>query len=266
MNGLENAPRASGPTPEVAPAYTDFQDAARLIRKLDWSREIDFVYETRVEAVSRPIPADKLSAGDVINAAKASTIFEPSDEANQSDDQPAKVVLTTPKRVVVMRFRRSGSESGDAVRLRELLGLEEGLLRADLVEAESAEYDPLDAAGPVNNIGIDTRSFMGILYFLSNAVDVPAEHEYAGPVTATLDEAGNLFDWSEVLENTFVVHYSKKKPENAAVAVPYRGVWYYIAYDDEETLATFSLLHQLASIVAGDVPQAAPVLTLPIGG
>ena len=61
---------------------------------------------------------------------------------------------------------------------------------------------------------------------------------------------------------------SKKwgKPDNAFVSVPYRGAWFYIADDDLNSKSTFTLLKQLFSLQAGQIKEAGPTLTLPVGG
>jgi hypothetical protein len=73
------------------------------------------------------------------------------------------------------------------------------------------------------------------------------------------------FDWGELLDGFFSVYYSQQRPRNAAVAVRFRGLWFYIARDDESSLSTFALLNQLASLTSGERRGAAPVLTLPVG-
>jgi len=81
-----------------------------------------------------------------------------------------------------------------------------------------------------------------------------------------VDDEGHPFDWQELLKDLFVVHYSEQKPKDAAAVVRYRGKCFSIADDDDESHSKFALLDQLADLVAGDVQQTAPVLTLPIGG
>jgi hypothetical protein len=107
---------------------------------------------------------------------------------------------------------------------------------------------------------------MGVLYYLSNAVQPPQEHLDAGVVTTTVDANGKPFDWSAMLGGLFEVRSSKNSPPNPAVAVRHRGRWFYIADDDETSKSTFVLLHQLFSLRAGDVEESKPVLTLPVGG
>jgi hypothetical protein len=259
MNGMMNAPRASSPTPTDTPVYRDFLEAVGLMRELARERHIDFVYETRYKPVSEPTAVEKVSPGDLINAAKANSVFRTNPESDQ-------VFLAAPERVVVLRFREKDADLERVDRLRELLGLEEGLLRADLVEDEESDFNPFDPQRQVKTVGLDTRSFMGVLYYLSNGVAVPPEDQAAGPVSLTVDDEGHPFDWQELLQGLFAVHYSSQRPVDAAVAVRYRGKWFYIADDDDESQSTFALLDQLADLVAGDVQQTAPVLTLPIGG
>ena len=52
-----------------------------------------------------------------------------------------------------------------------------------------------------------------------------------------------------------------------SLAVPYRGYWFFIRANDQETKAFFTVLRTLWSIsIAGAIDQAdAPVLTLSVG-
>ncbi|UCG16782.1 MAG: hypothetical protein JSV19_01855 [Phycisphaerales bacterium] len=54
--------------------------------------------------------------------------------------------------------------------------------------------------------------------------------------------------------------------DESAVAVRYRGYWFYIDDTDLHSKSTFALLRQLFSLPAGQFKGAAPVLTLPVGG
>jgi hypothetical protein len=65
----------------------------------------------------------------------------------------------------------------------------------------------------------------------------------------------------------FMVRCNKnKKPENAFVAVPYRGAWFYIADDDLNSKSTFMLLTQLFNLQSGQTEDVGPTLTIPVGG
>jgi hypothetical protein len=259
MNGLKNAPRASGPTPAYVPDYKEFQEAARLMRELAQEGLVDFELATRTKQISDLIPVDGVEGDMLVDAAKEGLQFYARDDGKM-------MALTQEERILMMRVIERAPESAKVGRLRELLRLAPEQMRYDLVDPADGDYDPLEANSALSNIAIDTRSLMGVMYYLSNAVDVPAEHMTLGPVTETLDSEGNPFDWAEVLGDLFAVHHSSTRPARAAVAVQYRGNWFYIADDDEDSLSTFALVNQLASLTAGEKRGPAPVLTLPVGG
>jgi hypothetical protein len=194
----------------------------------------------------------------LIDAAKAGSEFRLGDDGQT-------MVLTQEKRVLILRIAENAQDSPDVARLRALLRLAPDSQRYDLVDPADGEYHPLTQVGTFSNIAIDTRSLLGVMYYLSNGVAVPPEHQLDGPVTQTLDKTGRPFDWGELLDGFFKVHYSKQRPSNAAVAVQYRGTWFYIAGNDESSLSTFALLNQLDSYTSGERQGAAPVLTLPVG-
>jgi hypothetical protein len=260
MNGLRNAPTASGPTPKRVPRYTDFVEATTLLMKLSGERLIDFEFETRREPLSVPLPVTQINGEHTVEAVKAGVEFR-----TLPDGQ---VQLMTEKRVLVMRFRPEGDDSPDALRLRELLRLERGRRRFRLVAIEESTLDPFDTEQRVHELALDTRSLMGVLYYASNGIQVPDAHLEAGHAATTLDDDGNLFDWSKVLGEIFKVYSTDDygRPSDAAVAVHHRGHWFYIKDDDGNSKATFMLLSQLFALQAGDFAEEKPVLTLPVGG
>ena len=114
-------------------------------------------------------------------------------------------------------------------------------------------------------ISANTRSLMGVLYYLSHGVEVPPAHEQAGLVTVTRTEAGDRFDWTEVTGDLLHIRWSASPPRNAAVKVLYRGVWFYVSDADLDSKSTFIMLSELFALQAGSVPASSPVLTLPLG-
>ena len=259
LNGLKNAPRASGPTPSHNPSIRDFKEAVGLLRRLSDTGLISFEYETRTDEISSPIPTSQVDGGNIIDAAKVGGTFEATSDGKA-------LVLTKETRVLVMRVPPESNASPEIVRLRELLRLEPDRTRYDVVALEDSKLDPFKASQRIGELAIDTRSLMGVLYYLSNGVEPPREHERAGLVTVTVDENGVPFSWSSVLGGLFRVQSSAWPPRNAAVAVRHRGYWFYIAAADETSKSTFLLLEQLFSLQAGDVEEQKPVLTLPVGG
>jgi hypothetical protein len=259
INGLRNAPRASGPTPTDAPRYKPFLEAVHLIHDLAKQYLIEFEFDTRVKYIGDPLASENVEGDMAVDAAKIGAEFK-------SVDDGTKMALTQERRVLIMRFAERAEESPEATRLRELLALDAAGIRFDFVDPVDGDYDPIEPRANLTNISVDTRSLIGVMYYLSNAVEVPAEDMISGPATATFDEAGAPFDWQNLLGDIFVVHCSKNRPNRAAVAVPFRGNWFYLAHDDESTLSTFALLNQLVSLQSGGQKGVAPVLTIPVGG
>jgi hypothetical protein len=114
-------------------------------------------------------------------------------------------------------------------------------------------------------VGMRCRSLLGVLQFLSKAVEPPAPHLEAGLVTITRDDDGQPFDWSKVTGKVMSIHAQEHCPQNAYVAVQYRGWWFYIADNDQSSKATFSLLNVLYSLQSATGKGKSPVLTLPVG-
>lgn len=119
-----------------------------------------------------------------------------------------------------------------------------------------------------NEIAIETRSPLGLMYFLSHSVEPPMIDEMCGRVTLTLNEYGEVFDWNRVLTDLMEVKSIpiRKRCQRfplGAVAVKYRGAYFYIDDSDLHSKSTFSLLAQLLALQTG-CPEL-PVLTLPIG-
>ena len=116
------------------------------------------------------------------------------------------------------------------------------------------------------SIGINTRSLLGTLFYLSQSVMTPEQDMALGRVTTTLDDDGRPFAWEQVTSGLFQIHSQPQRPTNAAVSVHYRGHWFYIDDSDLDSKSTFSLLSQLFALQAGKIKSVAPLLTLPIGG
>ena len=116
-----------------------------------------------------------------------------------------------------------------------------------------------------NELGIRCRSLMGILYFLSTAVEPPTPHVRDGLVTVTRDENGQPFDWSKLTGKVMTIRSQKDRPTDVAVAVRYRGWWFFLADNDQNSKITFSLLNTLFQLQAAAGSGKSPLLTLPVG-
>ena len=158
--------------------------------------------------------------------------------------------------IQMLDFVPEATETPEYREFTRLLGL----------DPEKRRYPVLLNAGVrlPDTIDVRTRSFIGILSFLSHAVEVPDEDLAAGRVTRTLDDAGRPFDWSEVTRGLMRIRSSSQEPDNASVKVHYRGHWFYIDDSDLDSKSTFMLLGQLFALQSGEVRNTGPVLTLPV--
>jgi hypothetical protein len=114
-------------------------------------------------------------------------------------------------------------------------------------------------------VGIRRRSLLGVLYFLSAAVEPPAPDVEAGAVTVTKNGERGPFDWSKVTGKIMAIHSQRDRPRNAYVAVQHRDWWFYVANSDQSSKATFSFVNILFSLQAETGKGRSPLLTLPVG-
>lgn len=115
-----------------------------------------------------------------------------------------------------------------------------------------------------DSIGINTRSLMEMVFFLSHGVDVPEQDRAMGRVMITRDPEGQPFDWSTVIGDMFQIRSQQEQPVNAQASVRYRGSWFYIDDSDMSSKYTILLLEQFAALLGGNIEKVGPVLTLPL--
>jgi hypothetical protein len=158
--------------------------------------------------------------------------------------------------VLVMRIAPEALAWPETRLIARTLGLAEGEARFVVT--------PSRWAGGDDRIGIETRSLMGVLFYLSQGVEVPPADEERGVVTVTRYEDGTVFDWSKVTGNLLTVRTQATRPSQASVAVQYRGQWFYIDDADLPSKSTFALLDQLFALQAGEIEKVQPLFTLPL--
>ncbi|MBC2601174.1 hypothetical protein [Puniceicoccus vermicola] len=212
VNGVDNAPGASGPTPKEAATYVEFNRVSALMFELQ----------------------------------KTSMMQLGKGSSGENEGGPA------------LYLPQSGA-SAEADEIRELLGLDPAL----------NEYPVFAGTASIRqeNTGeiiINTRSLLGVFYYLSQGVEAPAEHVKDGWVTRTLNADGSAFDWNQVLLDLFKVQVDSSRPSDAYVSTHYRGNWYSIPNSDLDTKASFTILSQMFALETGDAMSQTPLLTIPI--
>lgn len=114
-------------------------------------------------------------------------------------------------------------------------------------------------------VKVETRSFLGAMFYLSQSVEIPLKDREMGKVTLTKTSSGEAFDWQKMTGDLMSVQSNDGYPNENAVAIKYRGAWFYIDDSDLPSKSTFSMLGQIFSLQAGKSKSTAPVLTLPVG-
>jgi len=112
-----------------------------------------------------------------------------------------------------------------------------------------------------------TRSFYGVLNYLSYCVRVPKDDAKTGRAASTARyreavEEGRVYDLAE----QFVVHSSKKAPDDAYLSIEHRGKWFYIADTDHVSKRIFGALYDLFNLQVAQSNEgtSGPLLTLPV--
>ena len=116
-----------------------------------------------------------------------------------------------------------------------------------------------------DEIAILGRSLLGVLFFLSQAVEAPQPHQAQGLVTVVIGPEGRPFDWTTVTGDLLRIRSQAGRPANAFVRINYRGHWFHIEDRDLHSKATFNLLTYLFSLQAAAGRGVSPLLTLPVG-
>lgn len=173
-------------------------------------------------------------------------------------DTPARVVVTW----------HAGSENGDALAALFKTHKVAAAFTQDgqLFSAELATRSEKRGDAPLRG-----RSLLGMLAALSHTVDVPPEHQplvvqtQGGTSGAPRTACSAGSPWSEVIGDYFAVNWSAEKPEGASVAVPYRGVWFYVDDTCRSAKSTLDLIGHLYALQAG-LNQGSRDTLLLIGG
>ena len=227
----------------------EFEQAAQLISKLQQGHQLFFGIRERSQIVTGPLPLQKVTASEVINAAKEGLWFE-----QLSQDGPYFLMRRLDQPMLYLKGR--SEQAGELAQLLSL-GKEEG-------------YFDLEPGPPVkglrnwdNSSGIlmVTHSPIGALLKMAGGVKLPKAH---------LDKGIVASHWapqqSDAATPGLVIKSSSSRPSQR-LAVSYRDHWYYIADDDLRSREIFMVFAELFRLAFNPgVNQNVPILTLPVGG
>jgi hypothetical protein len=166
--------------------------------------------------------------------------------------------IDSEKKALILRFLNVDDNSPEMQELRQILDLERG----------RTEFYFQDNFLSVSKRGLSVRmrSLMGLMFYLSHAVEVPQEDIDSGKVMTTVDADGNVFDWTKNASGKMLkILCSKAPPADAFVSTYHRGHWFYIADNDLHSKSTFMFVSYLFNLQAGEASASAvaPLLTIP---
>jgi hypothetical protein len=261
LNGVPNAVTTSGPPRDVVPDFARFLRITELLQTAQ-DRELATVQtEERLIEHSGPLPAERVTAAAVVEAAKNGMEYRP-----RADGKTWALVRR--ERRLVVEVSPGAEGSPELLEVERLLNVLPGRRRYDLAVTGRGAPDPLRFPTPPSaEIRLAPRSTLQAMFFLANGVEVPAEHLCRGLIRPALDERGQVFDMRAVTRGLFEVHAARghKPPATAYVAVKYRGYWYYIDDRDQASKSTLALMLQLTRLDFARQRVGGPVLTLPTG-
>jgi hypothetical protein len=176
----------------------------------------------------------------------------------QEQGQVQLNTLAGDNRTVVLTAGPLAMDAASEAKAQEIIHLLNVHTDDGPIEMEPASF-PRDPA----NIVLTGRSFLGVMTFLAQHVEVPEEHTRLGLVRVTKGPDGKAFDWHASSKGLFRVKTGRSRPRNSYLAVQYRDYWFWIDDADLEAKATYTLLTQLFSLQAASDKIRAPVLTIP---
>ena len=158
--------------------------------------------------------------------------------------------------VAVLVLQQGGmDEVAEARRtVRQSLGLD--------VEAREFVLEYGSLPNSPNAVAMLTRSLLEIIGEFSFGIDVPEDHLAAGRALRVQQFTGG---W---VPPRIPIKAGSEKPtaEEAFVAVPYRGYWYWIEDTDFRAKRVFSFLLLLTSLAETGTAPSAPLITVGTGG
>jgi len=119
--------------------------------------------------------------------------------------------------------------------------------------------------GKCSRVAVKLKSFFDMLTDLALHVDVTADEQARRIARPFKSLPGELTSRKGPHTSLISIRAAGSQPGESYIAVPYRGRWFYIADDDLRSKAYLMLVGSIFSLQSGDLPSAAPVLTLPVG-
>ena len=244
----------------IPPADPGYHRTLTLIDRLTRIDAIYFTNDDRTKPRSEPIADLDLSAFDLITAADRGYKFV-------TDPVDGTTTLQDEEQGYTLHFTRRAEEVPEGLELRMLLNLEPGLEIYPVEQVSNMPprglFDP-----PTDTIQIRTRSLYDTMRHLSRGIFVPEAHIAQG-IVGPLDNLPGCPIVDPVVTHTLIrIQTSKHRPLNSAVAVKFRGHWFFIDDADIPSKETFRYMYLLIAAEVSAQYEAGvdrPILTIPLG-
>lgn len=174
-------------------------------------------------------------------------------EGQASGGMGMRVKSLKDTQAVVMFVQTDGSETSASPlrRMRELLRLDPSVSEYEVVFGSQAEGR--------REIAMLTRSVMQVMMDLASYIDVPEADLAEGRAYRPLRSP----EQEKLFPPTLRVHNGDSPPQDAYVAVRYRGRWFWVDDRDHYSKAMFTSVLFLFSLTETGATAAAPVVTIP---
>ena len=112
--------------------------------------------------------------------------------------------------------------------------------------------------GAANELAVNSRSMVQIMGAFATYMDVPAAHLEDHSALPALDDAP-----PEGWQNPVRIHSGAEKPENAFVAVHYRGYWFWVDNGDWHTKRALTSVMFFFTLAGSGGNESVPLITIP---
>ena len=260
LNWVSNAETGSGPTPCLSPEYAQFMDGISALQRLQDRQLIAIFHDTRDETIAAGRSPTELTAAAAVDA------INEGHKVKWGSDGSWAIVREVKQ--PVLRIGSVPPMDDDFLKFCAAFRLNPNLRSFRLT---TDEVDPFYEGVPsegLDQLDLETRSLLQVLFFVAHGVDVPAPHLAEGLAPSTNQDEASIFDWSQVMQGLMQIHHYKgrRPPPCALVAVQYQDYWFYIDQRDRQSKSTFLLLLEVSRLELNAPKETAPLLSLPLGG
>jgi hypothetical protein len=254
INGLRNDTIRDTPLINYESYLREFTATVKDLQRLQQLGLVELSFEQEELEVSGPISAGKVELNDILkaNADDYKLVYR---------DDTKTYQLKKIERHLVIRFSRDAIQQPELKKIIKRLNLAPDFQTYRILNAPGAQIKAAEFPKELRHLVLSTRSVLGTMAYLAQGVNIPGEHIESGVVATFEAESATT-----ILSDLFQVNVKKEEPQQAGLAVPYKGYWFYIDETDISSKRTMGVLNSLVRLkIRASSAQNIPVLTLPVG-